>query len=129
MKIIWAVGFFLLLFHQNAMAFSYLCKVEDSNAIPASILWEYEISDDHSRITYTQFINTAVPESTRYNIPETVLFSDEKQAVTINDIYPYGDDRLFVRLKRFDFEKDVMMATFAFDAETREFAFFKCKRQ
>ena len=130
MKINWAVVIVFLLFHQNAMAFPYLCKVVESNSISSSILWGFDISEDHKRIIYTRFIDTSVPKDDRLYVKLKVLYSDENIAITMNEIdaNPYDDSVIFFRTSRFDFRTNMMMSRFSHDVNAKDYALFKCSQ-
>ena len=125
---------FLALFFSLALkpvyGFTYLCKVEESNAIDTSILWGFEISNDFTQLTYVSFMNTAKLKSSKFRVPKTVLYSDKKNMIAVEidhedlDLIP-----LFVRIYWFDFEKDIMVTRFGNEPLENKYALFKCNKQ
>lgn len=108
--------------------FTYLCKVQESNAISTAISWGFEISNDFTQLTKVSFMDTDTLKSRQYNVPLTVLYGDKKNLIAVQPIDGKHSDviPLFVRIYWFDFEKNVMMSRFGNGVLENEFALFKC---
>ena len=118
----------LMILGSPVYGFTYLCKVQESNAISTTISWGFEISNDFTQLTKVSFMDTETLKSRQYEVPLTVLYGDKKNLIAVQPIDGKHSDviPLFVRIYWFDFEKNVMMSRFGNGVLENEFALFKC---
>ena len=119
---------FLMMTVSPVFGFTYLCKVQESNAISTAISWGFEISNDYTHLTKVSFLDTDTVKSRQYNVPLTVLYGDKQNLIAVQPIDGKHSDviPLFLRIYWFDFEKNVMMSRFGNGVLENEFALFNC---